>query len=85
MGNPDRGLGNLHLAVVADKEVAKGPARRRTPDLKSRSDAAQAAAAEGEKAAISAWVAEEYNRALGQEPTRRNSSFLSGRKIGGAI
>ena len=54
-------------ALVADEGVVGKHSRRRNPELESRVDATLSSAAEGVDAAISAWVAEECNRSLGQE------------------
>ena len=56
-------VGGRHVAFVAEKEVAKEHAQWWSPDLRSRLDATQSSAVDS---AISAWVAEDGNRVLGQ-------------------
>ena len=57
------------LACVAGKEVVKEHTQQRNPEQKSRFDATRPSMKEELDAAISAWVAEERNRALGREFT----------------
>ena len=60
-------MGDLHLASVADKEIAEEHAQWRHPDLEARRAATHDSAVEGVDAATSAWAAEERNRNSGQE------------------
>ena len=85
MGNPADSIrsqgrrfraGDLHLAFVADEEVAKKHAQRRNPDLKARLDATRSSVVEGVGAATSAWDAGECNRVLGQESTEEEKKLL---------
>ena len=64
-----RRVGGLHLAFVADREVAKERAKWWNLGSQARRDATQACAEEEVNDAISAWVAEECNRVSGQELT----------------
>ena len=68
----------LRAAFVSAKEVVKGHARRRHPELESRLDATRTSVLAGVDVAISAWVAEECNRVLGQEVTEEEAKFHSG-------
>ena len=74
---------DLHLACVAEKEVVEEHAQWRNPDLDARWTATRApgrgwmrAGAKRVDSAISAWVAEEFNRALGQELTGEGESCM---------
>ena len=54
-------------AVIADKEIMKEYAQWESPELQLRVGATRSSVVEGVDAAISARVAEECNRILGQE------------------
>ena len=68
-------LGDLRLASVMDKEVVKGRALRWQPGMKEgidtqiRRGAGASVFVDGGGPVLSAWVAEEWNRILGQELT----------------
>ena len=57
----------LRAASDAENEAVRERARWRTSELKAQVDTSRATAVEGVEAAISAWVADECNRVLGQE------------------
>ena len=59
----------LNLAFVAEQGVVKEHAPWRNPELMSREDATRSSVLKGVDAAISAWIAEEFNPVLGQELT----------------
>ena len=61
-------LGDLHLAIVMEKEAVKENARWRRLEMKAKIDA-QTRIVDEWGPASSAWVAEERNRILGQELT----------------
>ena len=71
-------VGDLHSAFFADKEVVRGPAQWRHPDLKVRRDATRPSAVERVDDAISAWTTEECICALGQEVTEDEGKFHGG-------
>ena len=71
-------MGDLHSAFFADKEVVRGPAQWRHPDLKVRRDATRPSAVERVDDAISAWTTEECICALGQEVTEDEGKFHGG-------
>ena len=52
---------------MTDTEVEKGHNQWRNPELRARGGATRPSVLEGVEAAISAWVAEECNRVLGQD------------------
>ena len=60
---------SLCLAFVANEEVVEGHAQWRNPGLECRVDSTQSSVAKGPDAPISACVANECNRVLGQELT----------------
>ena len=59
--------GGLHLASVADEEVAEGHGQWRNSELEARRDAARVSAVEGGGAAISALTADYCSRVFGRE------------------
>ena len=65
-------------ASVADKEVAGEHPQGGNPDRKERRDPNHASAAEGQDAAISAWIAEERNRISGRELGGEEGKFHGG-------
>ena len=77
LGNQEKRchVGHRKMASVADKELVKGRAQCGNPDLKARRRATHASAAEGVDVAISAWIAEERNRALGQGLTEEGGKL----------
>ena len=74
--------GDLQVACLAGKEVVKGHAQWRNPDLKARRDATPASPVEGVNAAITARIAEECDRVLGQELTEEEEGWPLGRSSG---
>ena len=60
-------VGDPYVAFVVDKEIVKGHASWRNPEIKARWDATQAPAVEKLGAAISVWTAGERRRDLGQQ------------------
>ena len=57
----------LEIALAVDLKALKEHAQWRNPELKPHVEPHQSSAMEGVDGAASAWVAEERNRALGQE------------------
>ena len=57
-------LSDLHLAIVADKNIVEEHAQRRGPEAKALRDADHASPVGGVDAAISGWTAGECSRLL---------------------
>ena len=76
-------LGNLHLAFVMDKAVVEEHAQwwqrgmRAKIDAQTRMDPGASFLVDGEKPALSAWIAEDPNRILGKELTESEARTFS--------
>ena len=73
-----RRKGDLHFALVAEKEVATEHAQRRNPDLKALWGDIHASGVEGADAATSAWIAGQCNRVLGQALAQEEEKLHGG-------
>ena len=77
-------MGDLHLAFASDAEVVKGRAQWRNPEMQggidthTRRDPGAPLLVDGAGAALSAWVAEGYNRTSGRELTKEEERTLHG-------
>ena len=71
-------VGDLHLAFVAEKKFAREHTHWWNPDMKTRWNATRACVVEGADAAISAWIAEECDRAWALKPTEEERKSHGG-------
>ena len=71
-------VSDLHLAFVAEKEIAKEHAKWRDSEVKAHWDTNHAPPAEGPGAAISAWAAEGRSRVSGQAPSEAGEKLQGG-------
>ena len=71
--------GAFRLASVSHEEVAKEDDPWRTAELKPQADASRSSAVEAAGAAISACVADEWNRASGQEFPEGGNRYMRNR------
>ena len=82
VGNCSRGDAPA-TSMEVDLAVIQAHAQWWTPVLKSKLEATPAAAVEGADGAISAWVADERNRILGQELTPEDEEMHADLVIAG--
>ena len=68
-GNTGKRSGSaaLEIALAVDVEVGKGRAQWWNPELKPQAEAHPSSVVEGADGAVSAWVADECDWALGQD------------------